>query len=731
MKQSQLLSFLLYVLGFMLILEWLLPLEQITQTSEIHYFVVFVLLSLLLNFLQAPWFISWPLKAAFIFCALFAIFSGEMGLGAWTSQLVDEIRINTVMVFKSVWLDLSPLYRSFLFFLLLWQITYLLRYWLTIKRKVFVFYVMTILYVTLLDTFTEYSGRHAIVRIVIIGFTLLGVLFFKRLYEKEQMEDQFSLLGRWIIPLFLVVCTGVGIGYLSPKAAPIWPDPVPFLESKAESIRNGGVSKIGYGMDDTQLGGPFIHDDRVVFIARTPTSQYWKIETKDVYTGKGWVASSQASAPIADIQYGEVRRLDTVSSSNNPIQEATLDFEISYPHIVRPYGFLSVEKQTEGNGFVRYDSRLDKLHTFTEQHHEERLKSYTITYREAVFSKKALRQTQNLPGGADYTDFQEQYTQLPETLPRRVHTLAEKLTAEHDNWYDKARAIEAYFQTGEFSYDQTNVAVPANDEDYVDQFLFDTQRGYCDNFSTSMVVMLRTLDIPARWVKGYAPGNYKGMSDADNRLYEITNNEAHSWVEVFFPEQGWVPFEPTKGFNNPIEVVNDEHSNSTSSSSSDESVPESEETEQEEQAAEIDENSSSGNEFTLRESGFAEFFMKYWRTIALVLFSIIAGASGLFISRNRWIPRLLIWKYKINKNDTTFAEAYETLLKRLDSFGLKKGPGQTLRNYASVVDDHFGTTDMSQLTERYEKLIYGGEETHTNWEYSKELWENLIKKTIN
>lgn len=73
-----------------------------------------------------------------------------------------------------------------------------------------------------------------------------------------------------------------------------------------------------------------------------------------------------------------------------------------------------------------------------------------------------------------------------------------------------------------------------------------------------MVTMLRSIGIPARWAKGYAPGNYREAADGEYRIYQVTNNEAHSWVEVYFPGLGWVPFEPTKGFNNPSSYVFDE-----------------------------------------------------------------------------------------------------------------------------------------------------------------------------
>src|SRR5690606_32086536 len=143
--------------------------------------------------------------------------------------------------------------------------------------------------------------------------------------------------------------------------------------------------------------------------------------------------------------------------------------------------------------------------------------------------------------------------QLPDELPERVRELAEEIAAGSDTVYGQAQAVERYFSTNGFEYSQSDIAVPAEDQDYVDQFLFETQRGYCDNFSTSMVVLLRSLDIPARWVKGFNEGEVIDTVDGYD-VYEVTNNNAHSWVEAYMPGVGWMMFEPTIGFTGASDV---------------------------------------------------------------------------------------------------------------------------------------------------------------------------------
>jgi transglutaminase-like putative cysteine protease len=126
----------------------------------------------------------------------------------------------------------------------------------------------------------------------------------------------------------------------------------------------------------------------------------------------------------------------------------------------------------------------------------------------------------------------------PETL-QRIHDLALQITAGKANAYDKAQAIENYMRTN-FTYTLTPPDPPRGG-DPLDYFLFQSKEGYCEYFATAMGDLLRSIGIPTRLVQGYGQGTY------DDRIqkYVIKESDAHTWVEVYFPQYGWIPWEPT------------------------------------------------------------------------------------------------------------------------------------------------------------------------------------------
>ncbi|UII56317.1 transglutaminaseTgpA domain-containing protein [Cytobacillus spongiae] len=719
----------LYVFSFFLLWEWLRPVELLTDTSYIGVFLIFLSGSLLLFFLKVHAILRMFLKSLFILYALhYLYFEGSFFQLSWISLLVANFQESIGLIFAQEWESISNLFRSFLFFILLWLMTYLMEYWLINRRKIFLFFFMTLIYITVLDTFTPYEADVAIIRTVAIGFAVMGMLTFYRIIEQERLKQEFASSRKWMVPLAVMIGLSVVVGVSAPKADPIWPDPVPFIKSfNKDSGGDGGstTQMVGYGTDDSSLGGPFVGNDQVVYRTEVESRQYWKVETKDVYTGKGWIESGRADK----IQFAEGMPVPLETVRNQEEIEYVEEYSKiytykNYQHVVYPNGVKQIEAPI-GTSF-ELDPMKEKIYSFTLDHTSLiALDEYSVVYDVPKYNVSALKSA--LSGDLSLSaDFIRRYTQLPAELPDRVSELALEITKDKDNWYDQAKEIENYFNRNDYSYDQQNVAVPGEEDDYVDQFLFDSKRGYCDNFSTSMVVLLRSVGIPSRWVKGYTEGEYKQLADSGKKVYEITNNNAHSWVEVYFPSIGWVAFEPTQGFSNNVLINYDTASDSTSEQTQPEEKPEQDLREETEIPAQSDETIS----FQTMWKSIKQFIVKSWKWLVLILLSISLASFILYQKRSSWVPYVLIFFFKNKQKDDHFVKAYLYLLKQLEWFGLRRKDDQTLRDYAQYVDKFFSSKEMGKLTAAYERYLYKGQLQEGTWNDTKELWENLIKRTI-
>lgn len=724
-------NFLLYVLSFFLLWEWLRPVEQLTNTSNIWVFLAFLILSLLLALFGISAVLSGFLKVLFILYALqYLYFEGVFFQPSWISPFFEELTYNFGLLAGRDWPGVTNLFRSFLFFILLWLMTYLIQYWLINRRQIFIFFFMTLVYITVLDTFTPYEADTAIIRTVVSGFAIMGILTFYRILDREGIKKEGSLSRKWMISLTVLIALSAGLGFSAPKAEPIWPDPVPFIKSysqnSGEEESPGGIQKIGYGEDDSQLGGPFIEDDQVVFTAETESRHYWKVETKDTYTGKGWIVSQfdedrvpfSAGEEVPISSFIENEEIETTEKTSSVI--TTLD----YPHVVYPLGI----KNIDASPLITFEleAATEKIRSLDDVRPVS-LDQYTLKYEIPEYSVTALKSSEAKAGELS-SEFISRYTQLPDGLPDRVRELALEITEGKTDWFEKARALEGYFRSSEYAYDRVNVAVPGEDDDYVDQFLFETKRGYCDNYSTSMVVMARSLGIPARWVKGYTEGQFTGYAESGLSIYEVTNNNAHSWVEIYFPGTGWVPFEPTQGFSNNAQFNFDAENQNTARTEAEEPK----ETEVPAQPEKPEEKNSEKTAFSIKElrASVKDFFSENWKAIGISFLVLSVLIFGVYYKRGRWLPYYYVWRFKRLKNDESFSKAYLILLKELDRCGLKRENGQTLREYAKYVDSFFLTQEMGRLTAHYEELVYRGVLKEGSWYETKELWENLIKKTI-
>ena len=134
-------------------------------------------------------------------------------------------------------------------------------------------------------------------------------------------------------------------------------------------------------------------------------------------------------------------------------------------------------------------------------------------------------------------EIRKDYLQLP-NVSSRLRSLAHELAAGAATPYDVARRVEAYL-SGNLRY--TLDLRHDSDLDPLDDFLFSRKAGNCEYFAASMTVLLRVVGIPARVVNGFQRGEWNEVG----QFYAVRQRDAHSWVEVFFPEVGWVTFDPS------------------------------------------------------------------------------------------------------------------------------------------------------------------------------------------
>lgn len=134
------------------------------------------------------------------------------------------------------------------------------------------------------------------------------------------------------------------------------------------------------------------------------------------------------------------------------------------------------------------------------------------------------------------------YLSLPPQLSPRIANLAREFANNSEDPLAAARAIEKALREN-FAYDLASPSGAAADP--LDHFLFESKRGHCEFYSTAMVIMLRTLNVPSRNVTGFVGGTYNRFGD----FYSVRQGDAHSWVEAYLPERGWIRFDPTPPSN--------------------------------------------------------------------------------------------------------------------------------------------------------------------------------------
>lgn len=438
-------------------------------------------------------------------------------------------------------------------------------------------------------------------------------------------------------------------------------------------------------LNDFEIGGSLKLENKPALWVKADEPFYWRGDTADYYTGKGWrntveiegedVSGRGLSNPYS--KFAEVRRVEQ-NFVLAPGMTSKVVFAANTPALLEvPSGRFKWDRAD--NVFTDYMASGS---------------SYKVVSYIPKFDVGKLRnQDTSYP-----IDVRNKYLQLPKNLPDRVKNKTRAIIARADNPYDKAKAVERYLADN-FPYDLTVEATPKG-RDVVDYFLFDLKKGYCTYHSTAMVVMLRSVGIPTRWVKGYMTGS----RDDTTGVYEVSQADAHAWVEVYFADFGWIAFEPTASFRLP---------ETQASSAETEKL--------------VEEAEPAGALPDIAELPPEEAVSTARSLLVLAFFAILIGVGVL------WFLFIRKKRFKAGKNHTQIRDFYIDLLALLQYKGYPRRDTETPYEYARTLagklpGDH---QDITAITELYIQYQYGKSAvTEAETEQAKAIWERLSDKLL-
>ena len=311
----------------------------------------------------------------------------------------------------------------------------------------------------------------------------------------------------------------------------------------AEPLRAGspsGPDRVGgllgfAGPLDTAIRGSL--GNEVVLRVRADRPSFWLAETFDTWSGRSWTQSNpRGRSPYHELTFGppfsvpvpageptvgtpDIQTFYLARAGANLIYHAANATQVWFP---------ANRLYVADDGTMRTGTTMGPGSIYTVESTVDTATPDQLRHATGGGSTAGV-----LPAATRAAD-----TRLPHAYPR-VRALAQRITARSTNLYDKITALQSWI--GAHTRYTTDIPPLAPGQDTVTEFLFGNRRGYCEQISTALSVMLRSLGIATREATGYVPGSFNPITD----LYDVQAKDAHAWVQVWFPGYGWQSFDPT------------------------------------------------------------------------------------------------------------------------------------------------------------------------------------------
>ncbi|WP_439028593.1 transglutaminase TgpA family protein [Haloarchaeobius sp. DT45] len=272
---------------------------------------------------------------------------------------------------------------------------------------------------------------------------------------------------------------------------------------------------------ETTILGSIKLSPEVRFTAQMDDPQYMRVGAYDRFTGGKWIRTGQSYAYSGGIDGppGETERvsqlvtikskLNVMPAANQPVR---VDGQVRDFTRVTELGNLQSSVQFQPNDTYRVISEVPTAGPAT-------LRTAGTDYPDEIASRYLAANNQ--------PDFSNEFEQKTQSIVD---------DADAENPYEKARAIETWLESNK----EYSLEVSRPRGNIAENFLLNMEEGYCVYYATTMTMMLRAQDIPARYVVGYTPGQ-----QVDENEWVMRGLNSHAWVEVYFPDVGWIKFDPT------------------------------------------------------------------------------------------------------------------------------------------------------------------------------------------
>ncbi|MFZ2486907.1 MAG: transglutaminaseTgpA domain-containing protein [Anaerolineae bacterium] len=287
--------------------------------------------------------------------------------------------------------------------------------------------------------------------------------------------------------------------------------------------------------DTLTLGGPRNLTDRLIMDVSSNAGRYWRAAAYTTFTGNRWVNTAELTQDIdaaTSVQIPAYAARSTITQTITMRTNAgNVLFAAGQPAGVslKATADLYVLEPDAGNG--------QPLAEIAMMHRRDTpLRSGDKYLAVSQLSTATIEDLQE--AGTQYPAWTTPYLETPSDLSPQVQQLAQQIAAGLTTPYDQAVAIEQYLRG--FTYND-QISAPPEGVNAVNYFLFDIRQGYCDYYASSFAMLARSLGIPARVAAGYSQGTY----DPNTGAFAVRENNGHAWPEVYFPNYGWVEFEPT------------------------------------------------------------------------------------------------------------------------------------------------------------------------------------------